>query len=290
MSRTQRRINSVSDPRTKRALSLILGKNWPEIAKTMFEYSNGGIGAAGSAGLSPDIWADCPRGLLLLDPTAGYFTGDNFQTWLPTAHAYELVGTNGTCVQVAGQPHGVIRLTTGATDNDEAAIAYGNDAAGIINANATNNWWFEARVKVNQGDVAKGLFVGLGEETGIGDDLFTNDTMAMKVIDSIGFQLLAATDIAATWQTMMQLTGGARVAINTSVATPQTTSFIKLGMKSVLGTVTFYVNGVAATTRVLSSATNFPLDQVMSPVFGIKTGKAAAVTMDIDWWYAAQLR
>jgi len=247
-------------------------------------------GTAAGEGLSPEIWFDCPRLQMLIDPTIGHFLGDNFHQWLPTGYGYELVGTNGTCVLVAGQKDGVARLTTGSTDNDAAAIATGNDAAGCVKADAATNWWFEARVKVNQGSVAKGAFVGLAEETGVGADLFTNDTMAMKVVDSIGFQLLAATDVAATWQTARQLAGGARAAISTNVATPSTSAFVKLGMKSVLGTVTFYVDGVANATTTTSAAANFPLDQVMGVCFGIKTGKAAAVTLDIDWWHAAQLR
>ena len=274
------RINQIPDVRLRRAVTKILG---------LYEESGSDWTASGG-GLSPALWSDCPRMRMLIDPTYGHFIGDDFHAWLPTGYGYELTGTNGTCVKVAASPNGVVRLTTGATDNDEAAIAYGNDAGGHIIANATTDWWFEARIKVNQGNVAKGHFVGLAEETGVADDLFTNDTMEMKVIDTIGFQLLAATDVAATWQTMMQLNGGARVAINTNVATPQTTSYIKLGMKSEAGTVTFFVNGVANATTTTSAATNFPLDQVMEPTFGIKTGKAAAVTLDIDWWYAAQKR
>lgn len=289
MSNTKRHLDTLPSNRTRRAMLSVFGDNWPEICKTLFDYQNGAIGSASGGGFSPMIWSDCPRGLMLLDPTAGHFLGDNFHTWHGDGHDYQLVGTNDTCVQVAASKDGVVRLTTGATNNDEAAIAYGNDAAGCIKADATTDWWYEARVKVNQGNVAKGHFVGLAEETGVGADLFTDDTMAMKVIDSIGFQLLAATDVAAKWQAVMHLNGGARVAIDTDVGTPSTTSYVKLGMKSVSGTVYFYVDGafVASTT---SATTNFPLDQVMAPTFGIKTGKAAAVTLDIDWWYAAQLR
>jgi len=290
MGKIQNYINSISNNRTRTALNNILGSNWPEVSKTLFEYGNGEIGTASGGGLSPAIWSNCPRGLMVVDPTAGHFLGDNFHQWLADGYGYQLVGTNGTCVQVAAQKDGVVRLTTGATDNDEAAIATGNDAGGLIKADATTDWWFEARLKVNQGNVAKGYFVGLAEETGVAADLFADDTMVMKVIDTIGFQVLAATDVAAYWQTTMALTGGARVAINTNVATPSTSAYVKLGMKSVSGTVIFFVDGAQVATTVASSATNFPLDQVMEVCFGIKTGKAAAITMDIDWWYAAQLR
>jgi hypothetical protein len=61
-------------------------------------------------------------------------------------------------------------------------------------------------------------------------------------------------------------------------------------MKSVAGVVTFYLNGVALADTIASTATNFPLDQIMCPTFGVKIGSAAAENLDIDWWYAAQLR
>ena len=135
----------------------------------------------------------------------------------------------------------------------------------------------------------QGVFVGLAEETGVGADFMTDDTMAMKVLDSIGFQIVHAAAAAAQWQSMMQLSGGARAAVNATLVLGST-NYVKLGMKSVLGTVTFFVDGVADATTVLSSAANFPLDQVMEVVFATKTGKAAANSLDIDWWKVAQLR
>jgi len=289
MGETLKRLAAVPGQRTKRALENILGTNWPEVTKELFDITDLQKGSASGTGLSPAIWSNCPRGAMIFDPTVGRFLGDDFHVWRPTGYGYELVGTNGTCVAVAATPDGVVRLTTGATDNDESAITYGNDAAGQIKADATKNWWFEARVKVNQIDVALGTFVGLAQETGVDATLFTDDTMVMAVIDTIGFQRLAATDVAAKWQAVMQLAGGARVAVDTDVGTPSTSAWVKLGMKSVLGTVGFYVDGILQATTT-SAATNFPLDQVMGVCFGIKTGKAAAVTMDIDWWFAAQLR
>ena len=117
----------------------------------------------------------------------------------------------------------------------------------------------------------------------------TDDTMAMKVQDALGFQILAATNIAAVWQSMMILTGGARAAIDATLLTAST-GWVKLGMKCVSGTVTFYVNGVADDSTTTSATANFPLDQYVVPAFATKCGSAAANTLSIDWWYAAQLR
>jgi len=87
----------------------------------------------------------------------------------------------------------------------------------------------------------------------------------------------------------MQLAGGARVAINSTLATAST-SYVKLGMRCVAGTVTFYVDGVADATTVASSATNFPLNALVAPAFATKCGSAAANTLHIDWWRMAQTR
>jgi hypothetical protein len=244
---------------------------------------------AAGGGLSPLIWSDCPRLQMLLDPTLGFFVGDNFLTVQATGFPYELSGANGTFAAVAGQMQGVARLDAPGTDNDESFIAYNNDAAGLIKADASHDWWFEARVKLSQIAAEQGVFVGLAEETGIGVDFMTDNTMVMKVVDAIGFQIVHATAAAAVWQSIIQLTGGARAAVNATLANGST-NFVKLGMKSVSGVVTFYVDGVANATTVASSATNFPLNQVMSPVFATKTGKGAQNYLDLDWWYAAQLR
>ena len=238
-------------------------------------------GTASGAGLSPNIWSDCPLLEMTVDPTLGITDGDNFTRVQATGFPYELVGANGTFAAVAGQAQGVARILATGADNDEAYISSNNDKAGIIKADATKNWWFEARVKLSQITAEQGVFVGLAEETGVGADLMTDDTMAMKVLDSIGFQIVHAVAAAAQWQSMMQLSGGARAAVNATLALGST-GYVKLGMKSVLGTVTFFVDGIADATTVLSSAANFPLDQVMEVVFATKTGKAAANSLDID--------
>lgn len=248
---------------------------------------------ASGAGLSPLIWDDCPRLQMLLDPTLGHFVGDNFAfangESFTTAKNYVLAGANGTFTHVASDPNGVALLTAPGTDNDECNVNL-NTGVGIMKLDAATNWWFETRVKINQIATAQGVFVGLvGDGITMGVDFMTDDTMAMKVQDTLGFQILAATDIAAVWQSMMHLTGGARAAVNATLLTAST-GWVKLGMKCVAGTVTFYVNGVADSTTITSADTNFPLNKYVVPGFATKCGSAAANTLSIDWWYAAQLR
>ena len=248
-------------------------------------------GTAAGEGLSPLIWSDCPRLQMLVDPTIGLFVGDDFPIVQATGYPYTLyTDTTDTFTSLAAQRGGVGRLALSGADNDEEYVVY-NQAAGIIKADATHDWWFEARLKPSQVATAHGIFIGLAEEGGVGADLMNTDDMVLKVIDAIGFQIISAADGAAcaVIQTIIQLNGGARVAVSATAGTA-TAAFIKFGMKSVSGTVTFYLNGVALATTVDSDATNFPLDQIMCPTFGVKIGSGAAENLDIDWWYGAQLR
>jgi hypothetical protein len=198
--------------------------------------------------------------------------------------------TTDTFTTLAGQIGGVGRFSLSGTDNDECYAVF-NQAAGIIKADATHDWWFEARLKPSQVATEHGIFIGLAEEGGVGADLMNTNDMVLKVIDAIGFQIISASSGAANAviQTIIQLNGGARVAVDATAGTA-TAAWIKFGMKCVDGTVTFYLDGVALDETVASDATNFPLDQIMCPAFGVKVGSGAAETLDIDWWYAAQLR
>lgn len=246
-------------------------------------------GSAAGPGLSPAIWDDCPRLNLLSNPTLGICFFDDFLQVGATTAPWEIVGANGTFIGRATEPYGVARLGAPGTDNDESYVSSNNDAAGMIKADATKNWWYEARVKVSQITLSQGVFVGLAEETGVAADFMTDNTMALKVIDFLGFQIITATDIAAVWQTVMAITSGARAAVSATAATAAV-AWTKLGMKSVLGTVTFYVDGVALAATTTSATANFPLDQVMELVFATKCGQATANTLDVDWVSAAQLR
>lgn len=248
---------------------------------------------AAGAGLSPLIWDDCPRLQMLLDPTLGHFVGDDFTLAngesFTTAKNYTLAGANGTFTHLAADPNGVAVLTAPGTDNDECNVNL-NTGVGIIKLDASTNWWFETRVKINQITTAQGVFVGLiTDDITMGADFMTDNTMAMKVQDALGWQIIHATDAAAIWQSIQILTGGARAAIDATYLTAST-GWVKLGMKCVSGTVTFYTNGVAETTTTTSASTNYPLDQYVVPAFATKCGSAAANTLSIDWWYAAQLR
>ena len=290
-SRLMKYLNGLASIRERRAHE----GAWREFGKIggyAFDEAQQRATAAG-AGLSPLIWDDCPRAQMLVDPTIGHFVGDNFAQAtaksFTTAYDYTIAGANGTLTHTAGDPNGVALLTAPGTDNDECNVNAAT-GVGIVSLTAAANWWFETRVKMNQITTAQGVFVGLvDDQVTMGVDFMTDNTMALKVQGLIGFQVIAAVDAAAIWQTIHVKAAGARVALNTTAATAST-GWVKLGMKCVSGTVAFYVNGVQDATTVASSATNFPLNLYGVPCWATKCGSAAANTLSVDWWYGAQLR
>jgi hypothetical protein len=252
-------------------------------------------GTAAGAGLSPDIWGDCPITTMQADPTLGLFVMDDFPIVQATGFPYTLyTDTTDTFTSLAAQRGGVGRLALSGGDNDEEYVVY-NQAAGIIKTDAATDpfydWWFEARLKPSQVAAEHGIFIGLAEEGQVAADLMNTDDMVLKVISAIGFQIIssAAGAPCAVIQTIHQKRTGARVAVDATAGTA-TAAFIKFGMKSVLGTTYFYLNGAKLDTSVYVTATNFPISVGMCPTFGVKIGSGAAENLDIDWFAAAQLR
>lgn len=240
-------------------------------------------------GLTPEIWESFPLLNMLVDPTLGITAGDDFASVAVTGFPYAIAGANGTAVSLTTDTS-ILLMTAPGTDNDECFVTWNNALSGLITLNATKDWAFEARVKVSQITTAQGVFVGLvGPSSAVGADFMTDNTMALKVVDYLGFQIIQATDAAAIWQTVHCKTSGARVALDSTAATAAV-SFVKLGMKSISGTISFYYNGALLDTGVKTTATNFPLDVVVNPVFATKCGTGAANTLQVDWWRAAQLR
>ena len=240
-------------------------------------------------GLSPDIWSGVPLLNMTVDPTIGITAGDDFASVATTGFPYAIAGANGTFLSATGTAYGVATLTAPGTDNDECYVTYNNALSGLIMADATHDWFFEAYVKPSQITTAQGVFVGLTLEAGVSTDFMTDNTMALKVMDWIGFQIIAATDIAAVWQTVYCKTAGTRTAVNATAHTA-TVAYTKLGMKCVSGRVYFYVNGAVQSASVLNTATNFPLGVMLCPTFATKCGTAAVNTLKVDWWRAAQYR
>jgi hypothetical protein len=249
-------------------------------------------GVAAGPGLSPAIWSDCPIFQMKLNPALGIYYFDDFLKVQTTGFPYKIQGTNGTFLGVPASRYGVAQLLTGSTIQDECYVTSNNNLAGLIKADIASAWWFETSVKLSQIATAQGVFVGLLAEALADAATIADTTGTLKIGGAIGFQIIAATDIAAIWQTQISL--AARVAVCATAATASLNS-VKLGMKSVVisataARVTFYIDGAPLADTVLTSATNFPLDSVLCLCWATKALKGVANALNVDWVSAAQLR
>jgi hypothetical protein len=247
-------------------------------------------GTAAGAGLSPLIWGDLPLMQMAMNPQLGFYFFDDCLNVPATTAKWTVAGANGTVAQLATGTYGVMRCNAVATDNNESFVTSGNNVAGMIKLDGAKDWAFEARIQINQIATAQGVFVGLTGPTQMGADFMTDDTMALKVQDYLGYQIISATDIAAVFQSVHCKTSGARAAVSATAHTPAATTWIKLGMKSVGTKTKFYVNGVELADSVLSTATNYPLNVICQIIFATKAGTSAQQNLDVDWVAAAQLR
>ena len=278
-----------ADQQVQPYINVATGKIWSVVGTRWVEGSLYGSSAT-SYGLSEAIWSDCPLDKMLVDPGYGTVDGDDFTSAsgspLVTAHKYTQTETGATMALVASVIGGAVLISTAAGDKEGSSLIVTGGAH--VKADAVTTWWYETRLKIGQIATAQGQFAGLSSECG--NDFMVDDDNTIKVVDWLGFQVLRTTDGAAIWITAHSLTGGARAALNSTLQTCAADTYVKLGMKSVAGTVTFYLNGVADATTVLSSAANFPLNKYLFPVFASKNGSGVVSTMTIDWWKVASTR
>ena len=238
------------------------GKVWMVVGGVWIEGNT--YGSYTGYGLSPAIWGDCPLAGMLVDPSLGSFDGDDFMSSFPTtAHGYVISGANGTVAHVAAVPHGEVMLSASAADNDECYFSSGNNTHGCIKADAVSTWWFETRIKINQITTSQGVFVGLHEEKG--NNAATNITDTTQALPcSIIWDSRSswhrhrgypAVRSCAEWRRSCRCERDCR---HGHCGLYKTRAEVRRRNRNVSD-----IDGVPLATTVLSSATNFPLNQVM---------------------------
>jgi hypothetical protein len=188
---------------------------------------------------------------------------------------------------------GVMQLTTDGADNNEVYMQLGGAAcvtnapfviAGALGAANSKPLYFGARVKPLAA-VDECYFVGLAEEGSAVDGFIVDNTGAIVNKDFIGFCTL--TGSAAAWRATWKVTDGAVQAI-TAIAVNasdwHTFEFFYDGVT----TVRFYADGVLNATVATTTAATFPYAEEMSPIIGVKTGAAAAKSLQVDWLRCVQ--
>jgi len=260
--------------------------------------------SAGTAGQpSPSIWGGCPVEKSLIAPDELTYLYDTF-TMNFVANATQLgpwyvIGTHPDTAIVADEADGVINISGSGAADDEAFICSGMLCNEVLKKNSNKRLWFEASIKVLDGDADTSIICGLGEAELMAADAIANDptsypTSALADFDFIGF--MAGTDgtnmggIDTVYHqdgdsgtvTVVQ----ADVVVNTAGTTTNNDVYKKLGFKfDGQSTVTFYVDGTACTTTLdLDDLTGDKIDDALGIIIGIKDDVGTAVDdMQIDW-------
>lgn len=247
---------------------------------------------------SPSIWRDCDELALICGKRDGFLLFEDFIRGSATANLHLLVGdTSPPAARITGTAisgfGGLYRLTSGATDNDEAYVGVGGsvtDCSALFLAGI--DMWFECRVRPLE--VAdQGIFVGLMDPAGVAANMLVDNTGAVVDNEYVGFRVLTADPdgLDAEYKTgSVTAVVHKEAADGTAGQTLTASTFVKIGLRSDArrNRCYWYVNGKCIDQDgVAFSATGFPDALPLVPAFGIKTGEAVTKRLDIDWYKLA---
>jgi len=196
------------------------------------------------------------------------------------------IATNGIFGQSLTQGEG-LTLSTESADNDylhaQAGLPF------ILGATA-GDFAFEARLKfAGIANTLNDFFIGLGDTMTLGaavpitvtaGDLATEKFVGFHRDATDGDELNTVHNDAAATHTILK----------NGVTTLVANTFLKVGMTLKNGVFRFYVNAVEAADSVAVTATNFPDDAAMGPLFGQTAVAASGGLTTISWIKALQFR
>lgn len=271
-------------------------------------------GKSGGRGLSPRLWTKASGQMLSPDGGSNaVFMGDDFlnfsgfspaiagTTALPSAtvpapNGYGLyLDTATSACSIANVPAevgGVVQLATGATDNHEAWLASGGNTGtlGVVSDTAADAKLliFEARVRFTQvSDNGGAIFVGLAEPGTAAANAKVDDTGVMVDKDFIGFNTVHANGDLLSIN--YKKAGQTQQAVGSGTAIVAA-RWYKLGFiydPTDAVKIKFFVDNIEQAVGLNASniaAATFPDGERLAFLAGVKTGAAAAVSLDIDWW------
>lgn len=196
---------------------------------------------------------------------------------------YSYQDTSCTIFNDTTKTKGVAKILLNAAGNTEAHLEYGAGKGGLFRIKATEGKFaFEAAVMVSAiTDTA--LLVGLASPGASANSLLADTTGAVSTTPSfVGFRVLLADPdgLDAVYQTASgSETVAAEVAHNFTVNT-----WVKVGLYfNGVDTFYWYING-AQVGSVAITASGFPDNVDLVPIFGHKTITGAANIMYVDWF------
>lgn len=268
-----------------------------------------------SRGMSPAIWADCPKDEMVTDNSVGYFFMDDFlvvgdPTTATCSGNYLMLDTGDSTITASPEVGGAIKLLV-TTDNEDVGIKLGDatSAAFVIPAASSSGkkLWFEACIKKSViTNAYGGCFVGLADETALAANFIADAGADFADNDLLGFWVDETDDtLGSHAHVVCQKTGAAFDTIIDTAATLVADTYIKLGFvydpeAPVTKRIKFFVDGVEQGTYVgegsadatvyITDTTNFPGGEEMNPIAYVSAASGNDLSMYMDWWACAQLR
>lgn len=245
---------------------------------------------------SPNVWLGCPIEHAFKGPFFSdmLFDGDDFPYFMSTtANKYKtIVADSGASIALRSATTvngGVIRLTTGGTDENEVYISAGSGTGPGVEIKAGyGDVWMECRVKVSQITDAC-WFAGLAVPGWAAANEITDATGALADHNYIGFRVLAndLTYLDAVYNTA---SGGGETVHYNQAQLVAVDTWYKLGVRydDSQRKLFFFINGtVVDPAGVAVTATNFPDSNPLAWALGAKSVTGTTVLLDCDWWFTA---
>ena len=215
---------------------------------------------------------------------------DDQTPYLPTDWLVTEDSADGVHAVMTGEIGGVYQLACHSDAHDEATMVLGGRASGTICEIAKNSGkplFYECRFKC--GAVAdSGFVIGLSEES-VGADLMVDTTTVLKLdIDFLGFRSLigAPTELDAVHQLASTTIVEAAAAAGTLTTTAWMTVAIHFDGEE---TVKWYIDDELVASADVDD-TGFPVDEELTPCFGVKCVTGAAIPLYIDYVEVIQKR
>ena len=183
-------------------------------------------------------------------------------------------GTSDTIALDNSEVGGVVKITTGTSDNEETRLTAINSGF-AIDASNSRELWMTTRFKTNDADLI-GLFVGLASDNGAEETSILTDGGGATE-DAIGAYMLDGA--ASTDLTVLTAVGDSETVTSLSTTVADNT-YITVAMYFNGSNLQVYVNGVLKATV---SAT-LPADgTVLFPAIHAASRSGAAKTLSVDY-------
>lgn len=270
------------------------------------EHRRNFSGALTEPGISPNIWSNCPWGLIDDGVIPGRIFWDDFLNFpqhssSQTTQLYSSFISTGVTIKATAQKYGEVEFAALDAADEEALITTGGNTGtlAIISDTAADarQLWFECRIKKSSvADNALAIFVGLAEEGLAAADTLVDTTGALADKDFFGFRVMHdnGEELDVAWSKAGDGVATQEIA---NIATLAADTYVKLGfiydpLANPDKRIRIFVNNVEYVTAVTAAQIalgSFPDGEELALLLAAKSGGATEKKLQIDWWRLAQL-